>query len=62
MDTNPNLSDALKMEKLKAQCEGAAYQAVAGFELSDHNCKTVVDILKGSFGQRQTIWPPISMH
>ena len=28
---------------------------MAGFELSDANYKTVVDILKGRFGQRQTI-------
>ena len=55
VDSNPNLSDALKLEYLKAQCEGTAYQAVAGFELSDANYKTVVDILKGRFGQRQTI-------
>ena len=55
VDSNPNLSDALKLECLKAQCEGTAYQAVAGFELSDANYKTVVDILKGRFGQRQTI-------
>ena len=55
VDSNPNLNDALKLEYLKSQCEGAAYQAVAGFELSDANYKTVVDILKGRFGQRQTI-------
>ena len=53
--SNPILSDALKLEYLKAQCEGTAYQVVAGFELSDANYKTVVDILKGRFGQRQTI-------
>ena len=40
---------------MKAQCGGTAYQAVAGFELSDANYRTVVDILKGRFGQRQTI-------
>ena len=28
---------------------------MAGFELSDANYKTVVDILKGRFGHRQTI-------
>ena len=55
VDSNPNLSDALKLEYLNAKCEGTAYQAVAGFELSDANYKTVVDILKGRFGQRQTI-------
>ena len=55
VDSNPNLSDALKLEYLKAQCEMTAHQAVAGFELSDAYCRTVVDILKGRFGQRQTI-------
>ena len=28
---------------------------MAGFEFSDVNYKTVMDILKGRFGQRQTI-------
>ena len=55
VDSYPNLNDAMKLEYLKSQCEGAAYQAVAGFELSDANYKTVVDILKGRFGQTQTI-------
>ena len=35
VDSNPNLRDALKLENLKAQREGTAHQAVAGFELSD---------------------------
>ena len=35
VDSNPNLRDALKLEYLKAQREGTAHQAVAGFELSD---------------------------
>ena len=34
---------------------GIGYQAAAGFEFSDVNYKTVMDILKGRFGQRQTI-------
>ena len=52
VDSILNLNDALKLEYLKLQCEGAAYQAVAGFELSDTNYKTIVDILNGRFGQR----------
>ena len=43
------------MEYLKTQCEGPAYQAIAGLELSDANHQIAVDILKGRFGQRQTI-------
>ena len=35
--------EALQFEYLKEQCEGTAYQAVAGFELSDASYKTVVE-------------------
>ena len=45
----------MKLEYLKTQCEGAAYQAIAGLELSDSNYEVAIDILKGRFGQRQVI-------
>ena len=55
VDTNQSLSLLLKLEYLKTQYEGAAYQAIAGLELSDSNYKFAIDILKGRFGQRQII-------
>ena len=35
IDNNSNLSDALKLEYLKCQCEGVAYQAIVGLELTN---------------------------
>ena len=55
VDANQSLSPVLKLEYLKTQCEGAAYQAIAGLELSDSNYEVAIDILKGRFGQRQVI-------
>lgn len=55
MDNNSNLNDALKLEYLKCQCEGAAYQAIAGLELTNENYELAVKILKERFGQRQDI-------
>ena len=55
VDTNQGLNPVLKLEYLKTQCEGAAYQAIAGLELSDSNYEVAIDILKGRFGQRQII-------
>ena len=55
VDANQSLSPVLKLEYLKTQCEGAAYQAIAGLELSDSNYEVAIDILKVRFGQRQVI-------
>ena len=55
VDSNPSLSNCLKLEYLKAQCEGEAYQSVAGLELTDHNYEIAIDLLKRRFGQRQII-------
>ena len=55
VDNNSNLSDALKLEYLKCQCEGAANQAIAGLELTNENYDIAVNILKQRFGQRQDI-------
>ena len=48
---NKTLSPAIKLEYLKTQCKGPAYQAIAGLELSDTNYQIASDILKGRFGQ-----------
>ena len=50
VDNNKTLSPAIKLEYLKTQSEGPAYQAIAGLELSDANHQIAVDILKGRFG------------
>ena len=55
VENNKTLSPAIKLEYLKTQCEGPAYQAIAGQELSDANYQIAVDILKSRFGQRQII-------
>ena len=55
VDNNKTLSPAIKLEYLKTQCEGSAYQAIEGLELPDANYQIAVDILKGRFGQRQII-------
>ena len=55
VDSNPSLSNCLKLEYLKAQCEGEAYQSVAGLELTDHNYGIAIELLKRRFGQRQII-------
>ena len=55
VDNNKTLSPTIKLEYLKTQCEGPAYQAIADLELSDANYQIAVDILKGRFGQRQII-------
>ena len=55
VENNKTLGPALKLEYLKTQCEGSAYQAIAGLELSDANYQIAVDILKGRLGQRQII-------
>ena len=53
VNTNPSLTPVLKLEYLTTQCEGAAYQATTGIELSDSNYEVAVDILKGCCGQHQ---------
>ena len=55
MNAKQSLSPILKLEYLTTQCEGAAYQAIAGLELSNSNYKVAIDILKGRVGQRQII-------
>ena len=55
VDANQGLSPVLTLEYLKIQCKGAAYQAIAGLELSDSNYEVAIDILKDRFGQRQII-------
>ena len=55
VENNKTLNPAIKLKYLKPQCEGPAYQAIAGLELSDVNCQITVDILKGRFGQQQII-------
>ena len=55
VENNKTVSPAIKLEYLKSQCEGPASQAIAGLELSDANYQNDVDILEGSFGQRQII-------
>ena len=55
VDNNSNLNDAMKLEYLKCQCEGAAYQAIAGLELTNDNYEVAVNVLKQRFGQRQDI-------
>ena len=51
VENNETLSPVIKLEYLETQCEGPAYQAIAGLELSDANYQIAVDILKGRFGQ-----------
>ena len=55
VDSNPSLSNCLKLEYLKAQCEGEAYQSVAGLKLTDHNYGIAIHLLKRRFVQRQII-------
>ena len=55
VENNKTLSPAIKLEYLKTQCEGPAYQAITGLELSDANYQIAVDMLKGRFCQRQII-------
>ena len=55
VENNKALSLAIKLEYPKTQCEGPAYQAISGLELSDADYQIAADILKGRFGQRQII-------
>ena len=55
VDSSPILSGVQKFNYLRAQLQGEAARAVAGFPLTDRNYLHSVEILKERFGQSQTI-------
>ena len=55
VDSSPVLSGVQKFNYLRAQLQGEAARAVAGFPLTEGNYTHSVDILKERFGQNQTI-------
>ncbi|XP_057317064.1 uncharacterized protein LOC130660127 [Hydractinia symbiolongicarpus] len=57
--TNDDISDVQKMTYLKNLVEGPAASCIAGFRLSNENYKTVVDLLKERYNNKQLL---ISAH
>jgi len=55
VDSNHTLSGVQKFNYLRAQLQGDAARAIAGFPLSDANYNHSVDLLKERFGQPHTI-------
>ena len=55
VDSSPVLSGVQKFTYLRAQLQGEAARAVAGFPLTDGNYLHSVEILKERFGETQTI-------
>ena len=55
VDLNPTLSGVQKFNYLRAQLQGEAARAVAGFPLTDANYSHSIDIFKERFGQTEKV-------
>jgi len=50
-----NKADHAPVDKFNYQLKGEALEAISGYQLSNDNCKVVVDVLKRRFGRPELI-------
>ena len=53
--THPDLSDVEKFAHLRSKLEGDALTAISGFQITNNNYKSAVDVLQKRFGKNQAI-------